>query len=542
MKSAIIRFVDKSILILIVALIFFISSSVSAADATITVFVNVNVIPMDKEQVLENQSVVIKDDRIIAIGSANEVVVPEGAKTIDANGAYLMPGLSDMHMHFSSLGRTFEGPDQLRVFLAEGVTTVRSFNGLPEYLFWRDEIVQGKRIGPTIYTSGPLVIGLPDDLGSMRYTFWGILMAFPVVIGLLIWLLLWCGFRLTGKSLQFRRVKRYILPSLFALLLIGGLAAWLKFIPLNAYTSRSFPFATVPETVSEARKAVQDQKAAGYDFIKVYDYLGDDEYLAVLDEAQKQKIYVVGHLLDSLSPKTIFDKGLKESAHMDEFMESHMIGKASPTSGFNGVTFNYDTIPESVSAVKSNNGMVVSNMVTDEVIYEILEDVEKGLAQPQYKIVPPKVIDIWKTRGRFVNWQGQHEWRKNVQMPFLIELTKSLHDGAVPLLIGTDMSVEGMVPAHIHRELELLVKAGLTPYEALEAGTKNAGMSVKRMGDDGKFGTVEVGQRADLILLEKNPLENISNTRKRVGVMARGKWFTQAELEKLVDDFVTTYK
>jgi len=123
----------------------------------------------------------------------------------------------------------------------------------------------------------------------------------------------------------------------------------------------------------------------------------------------------------------------------------------------------------------------------------------------------------------------------------LMTLTKALHDAGVPLLIGTDMSVEGMVPAHIHRDLELLVDAGLTPFQALEAGTKNAGISVAKMGRDGSFGTVVVGQLGNLILLEKNPLENISNTRKRIGVMAHGKWFTQSELDRLVDEYMSTY-
>lgn len=109
--------------------------------------------------------------------------------------------------------------------------------------------------------------------------------------------------------------------------------------------------------------------------------------------------------------------------------------------------------------------------------------------------------------------------------------------------IGTDCSwtVEGTFPAKIHRELELSVEAGFSNYEALEAGTKNAGYIVNKMGCDGNFGTVAVGQRADLILLEQNPLENISHTWDRIGVMARGQWFTQAELDQKVDEFVATY-
>jgi imidazolonepropionase-like amidohydrolase len=119
-------------------------------------------------------------------------------------------------------------------------------------------------------------------------------------------------------------------------------------------------------------------------------------------------------------------------------------------------------------------------------------------------------------------------------------MTKALHEAGVPLLIGTDICVEGMVPAHIHREIELLVKAGLTPFEALKAGTRNAAISVARMGQDGSFGSVEVGQRADLMLLEGNPLENVSHTRNRIGVMARGQWFTKVELDGLVDEYLGT--
>ena len=223
-------------------------------------------------------------------------------------------------------------------------------------------------------------------------------------------------------------------------------------------------------------------------------------------------------------------------------MEEHMLGEASPRTGFNEVEFNYDTIPQTVATVKAHDVMVVSNIFTDEVVYQILEDPESGLAQPEYDIVAPEVINTWLTEGRYVNWQGQQTWRRDVQMPFLKTLTKALHDSDVPLLIGTDLTVEGMVPAHIHRDLELLVEIGLTPYEALEAGTKNAGIAVTRMGRDGNFGTVAVGQRADLMLLEENPLENVSGTRNRLGVMARGQWVTQEKLNELVNVYVETYQ
>ena len=321
------------------------------------------------------------------------------------------------------------------------------------------------------------------------------------------------------------------------LLLLGGLAAWFKIVPMASPK----PYVAFPETADRARQTVRDQVAAGYDFIKVYDFLSEEAYLAVIDEANKQGIYAVGHLLEELPIDTIFNAGLQEAAHVDEFMEEHMIGEASPNTGFNEVKLDYESIPQTVATVKAHDAMVVSNMVTDEVVYRILEDPESGLAQPEYDVVAPEVIDVWLTEGRFVNWRGQETWRRDVQMPFFLTLTKALHDRGVPLLIGSDITVEGMVPAHIHRDLELLVEAGLTPYEALEAGTKNAGIAVTRMGRDGSFGTVEVGQLADLILLEENPLVNVSHTHNRVGVMARGQWFTQAELDGLVNAYVATF-
>jgi hypothetical protein len=507
----------------------------------ITAFVDVRVIPMESERELENQTVIIRGSRIAAIGPVDEMVVPEGAEIIEGNGAYLMPGLADMHMHIVSPEPSYKGPDQLRLFLAEGVTTIRNFSAMPEHMSWRDAVARGDRVGPTIY-NGKLLVGLPPDLKSMQYIFRAIVVLGPAVIGLIAWLLAWVILMWTGNITQFHRIDGYILPSLAVLLLVGILAAWLKIIPLNAYVSKFFPFATVPENAKEARRYVSDAKEAGYDFIKLYDYLSKDAYLAAADEAGQQNMYVIGHLLDELSLEAIFGGGLREAAHMDEYMDWHMIGESSTRTGFNEAEFDYQTIPQSAATTRAFDVMVVSNMVADETIYRLLEDPQSGLAEREYSSVPPEVMDVWHSRGRLVNWQGQQAWRRETMQPFLIAMTKALHDAGVPLLLGTDLTVEGMLPSHIHRELELLVDAGLTPFEALEAGTKNAGISAERMGRDGNFGTVGVGKRADLILLEQNPLEDVSHTRNRIGVMARGRWFTQPELDVLVDEYVATYQ
>ena len=110
-------------------------------------------------------------------------------------------------------------------------------------------------------------------------------------------------------------------------------------------------------------------------------------------------------------------------------------------------------------------------------------------------------------------------------------------------MVGTDTAflMEGTVPAKIHRELELLVEAGLSNFAALSAATTQAARVAARMGRDHKFGSVTTGARADLLLLEGNPLDDVSQTRHRLGVMARGRYHSQADLDLMVDDFVATH-
>lgn len=102
-------------------------------------------------------------------------------------------------------------------------------------------------------------------------------------------------------------------------------------------------------------------------------------------------------------------------------------------------------------------------------------------------------------------------------------------------------AIDGIIPEHLHRDIELLVTSGLSPYEALGAATVNAGISVNRMGIIDSLGQVTEGMRADLVLLRENPLANVSATRQRIGVMARDTWYTQEQIDDLVAEFVSGY-
>ena len=112
-----------------------------------------------------------------------------------------------------------------------------------------------------------------------------------------------------------------------------------------------------------------------------------------------------------------------------------------------------------------------------------------------------------------------------------------LQDAGVLLLLGTDSGTGGMgiVPGYsIHDELRILVENGFTPYEAIATGTINAAIVVERMTGEGNFGTIEAGKNADLILVGENPLEDVGHIRELLGVMAAGRWYSDATLSEMI--------
>ena len=505
-----------------------------------TAFINVNVIPMDTERVLENQTVIVEGDRITTIGLVDELAVPEGAEIVEGNGAYLMPGLADMHTHLNY----DNDPDFMRLLLAEGVTTVRNLNGVPEHFKWREEVAKGELLGPTIYTSGNSFYGVPSFLKSSVLMFRAIVILAPFILGLLIWLVIWLGAKFTSLIPNFSQNRRFVLPSLGGLLVVGLLLAWFRVIPLTTYVQRSFPFAAMPETEAEVRQMVRDQKAAGADFIKPHDWMSRDIYFALMDEAEKVGLYTDGHIIDSPEFVTLtemIEAGQDEVAHADEFTPYVYIDFDPTVDAWVEYEVDMSRIDDIAAVMAENDVALTPTLITDETVLLVLEDI-KRLQGPEYNTTRPEKVERWQTEGRFVNWQGQEVYRREVRRPILMQLTKAMQDHGALLTLGTDTDVEGIIPGYsAHLELVLMVEAGLTNFEALATGTRNAAQIIGRMGADSNWGTIIEGNRADLVLLLNNPLDDVSYTQERLGVMVRGQWFTQAELDTLVDEFVATY-
>ncbi len=531
-------FVIHTLLALFISTLF----TVNGQAQTITAFVNVNVIPMDYEHILERQTVLIVDDRIDKIGSIGEIHVPANAHIIEGESYYLMPGLADMHVHIRD-------PDSrhLRLYLAHGITSVRNLGDAPNLLKWKKQIEQGNLIGPTIFTTGTAISGAPPGREWMENFYLGSITLLPLILGFVILILFWIFFKITRRNFKKFHNLRRLSAVAFFLVILGASMAWSRVIPLPEFISLFAPTDSAVASPADAEYVVKRQYAVGYRAIKLYDWIDERIFISAVKTAKTLGMYSVGHTSDQIPIEKILESGMDEIVHVDEFLSYFFIGYDSTTvksiDDLKNFELDHGRIPEVVALTRKNGVRVVPTLVTDENMYRFLEDSKTFYSHPAFQVIRPEKLHRWKTKGRIVNWKGQEDWRRNTMQPFLLKLTKALQEAHVPILLGTDAMVTSLIPGyHAHRELEIFVEAGFSPYEALATGTINAALAAEKMSGDGNWGTVTPGSRADLILLQNNPLENISNTRTNIGVMVRGKWFTQADLKKLVNEYTATFE
>jgi imidazolonepropionase-like amidohydrolase len=253
-------------------------------------------------------------------------------------------------------------------------------------------------------------------------------------------------------------------------------------------------------TPEEARQAVRDLKAKGVDFIKVHNALPPDAFFALMDEARKEHIPVAVHLPRGVSSAEASDAGVASLEHVETMSESALWQKGATAK----------TVEQAVDETLGPAG---------QKLFQIF--VKNGTWY-----VPTLVA---YERG-FVLWSNDPESLK----PRLdiheknIEIVRMMHKAGVPIMAGSDFSDWAMVPGiDLHNELALLVESGFTPLEALQTATLNP---AKFLGKTDTYGTIQVGRAADLVLLDMNPLEDISHTRKINAVVRGGKFYPLASI------------
>lgn len=402
------------------------------AQSNAVAFVGAHVIPMDAERVLENQTVIVRDGRIAALGPTGDVAVPEDAVRIDARGKYLVPGIAEMHGHLPGGNTPPELTEMiLFLFVANGVTTVRGMQGHPAQLTIRERIERGDLLGPTLYLGSPA---------------------------------------LHGNS------------------------------------------ARTPE---DGARLVREYHAAGFDLLKVHEGLSPAAYDAIVATARELGIPWAGHVADAVGLEHALAAGQSSIDHLDGYLE--LLG-GDPA-----------RIPDLARATREAGAWVVPTMALWDHAFLGLRSIDELRAFPELQYMPRPWVDSWARQVEALR-HNQDPAENARARELRRRLLAALADAGAGILLGSDAPQMFSVPGFsLHREMQVMAEAGMTPYQILRSGTYNIAAYFDALDD---FGTIAVGRRADLILLEADPLDDIANLQRRAGVMVRGRWIAEGEIQE----------
>lgn len=301
-----------------------------------------------------------------------------------------------------------------------------------------------------------------------------------------------------------------------------------------------WPGTEVVETPAEVDTALADQQAAGYDFVKVYSQLSTQAYHAIIEGARIRHLKVVGHVPLAVGIEEAIKAGQYSIEHLDgyikaiEAVDSPVFGKDDWYSQMVGYGYIDPQKLDRMANLTRDAG--TWNCPTLVTMSKWLPPAEKDKLrhQPGVQFVPTEVLNSWET-------MADRQMRSFSRLDMLKlrraeaargDIVRSLAQHGAKIVAGTDTPAPFVVPGvSLHEELAKLVAAGLTPYEALRSATYNA---AELMGQSDEFGTITVGKRADLLLLDANPLNQISNSTKISGIVLKGHWFSRASLDDLL--------
>jgi imidazolonepropionase-like amidohydrolase len=425
-----------------------VSAAAVAQQPAALAILNVTVIPMDRERTEADQTVIVRGDRIEALGPAASVTVPPGARRIDGRGKFLIPTLSEMHAHIPPGNATEAEMERvLTLYAVNGIGTVRGMLGAPQHLPLRDRANRGEILSPWIYTSGP---------------------------------------SFNGSSAS---------------------------------------------SVEVAVRMVKDQKAAGYDFLKIHPGVKRDVFDAMAAAADAAGIRFAGHVPLDVGLMRALEARYATIDHIDGYVEALAREGASGSEMFGlnltGV-LDESRIPSLVEATRKAGVWIVP---TEALFQHWVGPAapETMTTWPEMQYVPKDQLAQWvESKKKLIAGATPAERARFLEVRG--HLIRALHAGGVGLLLGSDGPQVWNVPGFsVHRELQYLVQAGLTPYQALETGTRSVAAF---FGTTADRGTIAQGKRADLVLLEANPLADIGNSSKIAAVVLGGRLLTKDDIDK----------
>jgi imidazolonepropionase-like amidohydrolase len=399
--------------------------------------------------------------------------VPAGVLKIDGRGAFLMPGLADMHVHLIRSLDAVRAPlspaaqpashtiaplsasdDHERenralglIFVANGITSVRNMWGDSAIDTFANEVEAGQVLGPHVYSTGPITDGSPY---------------------------VWQGSR-------------------------------------------------VVDSKPEAEEAVEQDVRAHRVALKVYNGLAADTYRWLVSSARGHGLAVVGHVPDAVGLAGVIEARQDSIEHLDGFLEALQPDPVTAADATTPQLLERADVSRLTPLAESLRAAHVWNCPTLVLAKNIGGEAEW---QRKVSLIPPSLVERYR---KGLPWHTHPEVTQRVYELYLA-IVRALHEHGAGLLLGTDSPKPTVLPGFsLHEELRSFVAAGLTPYEALRAGTSDA---AKFLRQENTFGTITIGSRADLLLLKANPLESVDNIEKRVGVMSAGRWFTEVELQR----------
>ncbi len=458
----------------------------SCSSAESLAIVGVNVVDVASGQVRSGQTVLIANDRIVQVGAASEAILPAGTKPIAGDGRFLLPGLWDMHVHFRNdptkpdVSLAEENSALLDLFLAHGVVGVREMGGdlADSVLRWRQEIEEGRRVGPRILTAARKIDGEKP--------------AWPGSISVM-----------TPEEGRQAVLQVKQMGADFVKVYFGHVET-----------------AVLRAVVEEAHK----QKLA---------VTGHAPSNIAPDELVKMGMDGLEHALFLFAAKpTQFEAMARE-------MEGR---RNTPLRmSFQEYLARRTWMHDEAAAAELYGAMArQGTWLTPTLAIDIRLNTEIGekdfSSDPRKRFLFPAIWASWDPKT------GQRRPPSQDDLPARQELVKrridsvrAAHKAGVPMLAGTDSGVSNnyMFPGwSLHDELENLVKAGFTPLEALQTATLNP---AKYRGRSATEGTVEKGKIADLLLLRSNPLQSIGRTREIDAVIARGRYYSRSDMDHLLE-------
>jgi cytosine/adenosine deaminase-related metal-dependent hydrolase len=417
---------------------------------------------VDASGVRRDATIVLADHGVLAVGGC-DLPLPRGCAVLDLAGKFVIPGLWDMHVHGSYLDRI-----TLPLCLVNGVTGVREMWGFPPIYELRGRIERGEVFGPRLVVGSTIIDGPHSTL----------------------------------------------------------------------------PGAQIVATPDEGRQAVRDAKAQGADFVKVYSYLDRPTLAAIADECSQRDITFAGHCSDHVAMGDASDLGQRTFEHMyglplatstrepelRQAIADLPLDPANPFAWFKQVlelerlASSSHSRPKAVQLAKRlrRNGSALCPTMVAMRVYASPAD--RFANDSRMKYMPAFYRDLWRNNLR--NWAPVTPQEIREQAEFLkrrMDQVAEMHDHGVEVLVGTDAGNPYVFPGFsVHDELELLVEAGLSPREALSAGTRN--------------GTLTPGAGANLVVLDGNPLTDIRNTQRIHAVLTRGRVLGAAERQRMLAD------